>query len=140
MRPAMTLAATSLLCLSVAACGSNQLDSLVAPTVTVTVTETFTGTITRNGATSHSFPVSSTGGGSVTATVRTLSPDSASIIGISLGTWNGTACAAIISNDRATQSVTILGQATGTGSLCVRLFDPGTITDPQNYELEVVHP
>jgi hypothetical protein len=132
----------SVLVLSAAAvaCGNNALNSLVAPTVTVTVTETFSGTLTRNGATSHSFPVTSTGGGQVSATLKAISPDNTSVVGFSLGTWNGSACQAIISNDRATQSVAILGRATSPGSLCVRVFDIGAIVDPQDYEIEVVHP
>lgn len=121
-------------------CGNNQLASLIPPTVSVTVTETFTGTLTRNGGTSHSFTVTSTGGGEVTATLKTLSPDSSAVVGFGLGTWNGTACQIVITNDRAGQASALLGRATSTGSLCVRVFDVGLITDPQDYEIEVVHP
>lgn len=123
-----------------AGCGNDPLAALVPPTVSVTVTETFTGTLTRNGATSHSFTVTSTGGGEVTATLKTVSPDAAAVVGFGLGTWNGTACQIVITNDRASQASALLGQATSTGSLCVRVFDVGLISDPQDYEIEVVHP
>ena len=137
----LTLACTLLLPMLAAGCGNDALTSLLTPTtVTVTVTDTFTGTIGRNGATSHPFPVVSTGGGDVTASLKTVSPDATSVMGLSLGTWNGTACQAIISNDRATVSSAILGRATSPGTLCVRVFDVGALNDPQDYEVQVVHP
>ena len=39
-----------------------------------------------------------------------------------------------------TVSVSILGKATSTGTLCVRIYDIGTITESQDYEVQVVHP
>ena len=59
---------------------------------------------------------------------------------MSLGTWNGTGCQAIISNDRATVSSAILGRATSAGTLCVRVFDVGALSEPQDYEVQVSHP
>lgn len=135
----LSLAGLSLVCVVAAGC-KDPLASLITPTVSVTVTETFTGTLTVNGATSHPFDVTSTGGGDVTATLKTVGPDSAAVVGLGLGTWNGTACQILISNDRAVQTSSILGRATSTGALCVRLFDVGQIGTPQNYEIEVVHP
>ena len=135
-----TLACTLVLPLLAAGCGKDPLAALVTPSVTVTVTDTFTGTLTRNGGTAHPFPVTSTGGGDVTATLKSVNPDGSAVIGLSLGTWNGTSCQAVISNDRATVSVSILGKATTTGTLCVRIYDIGTITESQDYEVQVVHP
>ena len=136
----LTMACMSLLPLLAASCGKDPLAALVAPTVSVTVTDTFSGTVTRNGATSHPFPISSTAGGQVIATLKTVSPDSSAVVGMSLGTWNGSSCQAVISNDRAIVSASILGQATSTGTLCVRIFDVGSLNESQNYEIEVVHP
>ena len=82
----------------------------------------------------------SSAGGDVTATLKTVTPDVEAVVGMSLGTWNGTACQAIISNDRATVNAAILGRATTTGTLCVRIFDIGALSEPQDYEVEVVHP
>ncbi len=138
----LTLACCTLLFpLLLTGCGNDTLADLVAAsTVAVTVTDTFTGTIGRNGATSHPFPVVSTGGGDVTASLKSVAPDSGAVVGLSLGTWNGTACQAVISNDRATVASAILGRATTTGTLCVRVFDVGTLNEPQDYEVQVVHP
>ena len=64
-----------------------------APTAP-TVTETFTGTLTVNGATTHPFPIDAIVGGTVTATLKTIAPDGDSVVGLSLGTWNGSTCQA----------------------------------------------
>ena len=135
----VTLACTLMLPLLIAACGDDPVTP-TTPTTPTTVTDTFTGTVTRNGATSHPFPITASAGGSVTATLKTISPDGAAVVGMSLGTWNGTACQAVISNDRATMAASILGTATSTGTLCVRIFDVGALSEPQDYEVEVIHP
>lgn len=139
--PRVRLASALLLPVLAAGCGQSILDQLTQPTpAAVIVTDTFTGTLTRNGASSHPFPVTSSAGGDVIATLKAVAPDSAAVVGLSLGTWNGTACQAVISNDRATVPVSLLGRATTTGTLCVRIYDTGTISDAQAYEIEVVHP
>lgn len=136
----VTLACTLVLPLLAAGCGDDPVTPTTPTTTVTTVTDTFTGTLTRNGATSHPFPVVSTAGGDVTASLKAVTPDAEAVVGMSLGTWNGTACQAVISNDRATVSTAILGRATSTGTLCVRVFDVGALNEPQDYEVEVVHP
>jgi hypothetical protein len=136
----VTLACTLLLPFIAAGCGGD-IQDIIGPTPDpVIVTETFTGTLTVNGATSHPFPVNFSSGGDVTAVLKTLAPDSAAVVGFSLGTWNGTACQAIISNDRATQAVSIAGLATAAGTLCARIYDIGALAASLDYEIEVVHP
>lgn len=136
----VTLACTLLLPFVFAGCGGD-IQDLIGPTPEpVIVTETFSGTLTRNGATSHPFPINFSTGGQVTAVLKTLAPEGTSVVGFSLGTWNGTACQAVISNDRATTATSIIGTATSTGILCVRIFDVGTLLDPQDYEVDVTHP
>ncbi len=136
----VTLVCTLLLPLLVAGCGDDDPpETPTAPTIP-TVTDIFTGTLTRNGATSHPFLITSIVGGSVTATLKAVTPNAETVVGITLGTWNGSACQAVISNDRATAPTTLLGLATSTATLCVRVYDIGTVEDPQDYEVEVVHP
>src|SRR6476646_4658634 len=65
------------------------------PSTSFTVTETFTGTVTTNGATAFFFSVQS--GGTVNITLTSVSDATGAgatvpAIGVSLGTWNGTAC------------------------------------------------
>lgn len=136
----VTLACTLLLPFVAAGCGG-QIQNLIGPTADpVIVTETFTGTLTRNGATSHPFPINFPSGGEVTAVLKTVTPDDTTVVGFSLGTFNGTACQSVIANDRAVAPASLLGRATSTGTLCVRIYDIGSVTDPQNYEIEVTHP
>jgi hypothetical protein len=124
--------------LTVAACGGDDEPTTpTGPTGPATVTAVFTGTLNRQGANTHPF---TTDGGTVTATLTTVAPDSATVLGLSLGTWNGVSCQTVIANDRAVQGVTVIGGATGSGNLCVRLYDIGNISQETSYEVTVVHP
>jgi hypothetical protein len=103
------------------------------------ITETFTGTLTLNGADTRPFSVARSG--SVTASIASLAPDATVTIGLSLGTWNGTACSTVISNDSATLGTSVTGAADREGRLCVRVYDSdGTLRQPTDFELAVVHP
>jgi hypothetical protein len=125
------LAATTL-----AGCGSN--DTVEPPTTPtpVTVTETFSGTLTVNGAQTHRFAVDRAG--TVSAQLKTLS-DQAATVGVSLGTWNGAACTIIISNTAAVLNTTVTGTAQSTGQFCVWLNDVGKLTAGVDYSVDVTH-
>lgn len=132
----LTCAAVLLAALS-AAC--NNTPTVTTPTTTapVYVTDTFAGTLTRNGATTFPFSVSSQG--AVTATLTSVSEASLTI-GMSLGSWNGTVCNILLANDQARQGVTMLGTASGIGTLCLRVYDIGQVTTPVDYTVTVSHP
>ena len=122
--------------LSASACDS---DDPVGPTeeAPVAVTETFTGTVTLNGAVRHEFITQRAG--SVTATLGTLSPDSTAVLSVSLGTWNGQSCQLIISRDNMTSGGSVVGSASA-GNFCVRVADPnGQLAQPISYEINVTH-
>ena len=103
------------------------------------VTETFTGTLTLNGADTHPFSVSRSG--QVQVRLARLEPDATVTIGLSLGTWNGAACQTIISNDAATVSTVVIGVVDREGRLCARAYDAGgTLPQATDYELTVVRP
>ena len=103
------------------------------------VTETFTGTLTLNGADTHPFSVSRSG--QVQVRIARLEPDATVTIGLSLGTWNGAACQTIISNDAATVSTVVIGVVDREGRLCARAYDAaGTLPQTTDYELTVVRP
>ena len=123
--------------LAIAACDNNSTPTTPTPTDPVTFTDTFTGILTRNGATSHSFTVAKTG--TVTATLTSLS--NADIeVGFGVGTWNGTVCNVVLARDRAVQTTVIYGNVNASGELCVRIYDVGNVTDPVDYSVSVVHP
>ncbi len=103
-----------------------------------TITETFSGSINRNGAATHTFLAQDAG--TVTATLTTLSPAGTEAIGLSLGTWNGTACQIVIANTAAAQGAVILAVASSAGNLCVFVQDVGKIAAAASYEITVVHP
>jgi hypothetical protein len=130
------LAAVLIAC-GTAACGSS---TTTTPTTTtpVTVTDTFSGTLNANGAASYTFTTANSG--LVTATLSTLSPDSTLVVGIALGTWNGSACQVVLSKDSATQYSYIVGQASQATTLCVRIYDVGNVVDPASYEIQDKHP
>jgi hypothetical protein len=128
-----------LMCVLVAAaaCGEDTPTAPEQPVQRPTVTEPpIQGRLTVNGAATHPF---TTGSGQISVTVTELVPDSAAVIGVSLGTWNGTACQIVIANDNAAQGAGILGTASGPGAFCVRVYDVGQLKAATEYTLTVVH-
>jgi hypothetical protein len=106
-----------------------------------TVTDSFTGTVTRNGSQIHSFISSARG--TVTATLTAVDPAGSPAIGFSLGTWDGAICTAVLTNNTATATSQLSGEIVGISSLCIRLFDPfARVPDdaPVNYTVTVVRP
>ena len=113
-----------------------------SPTITTPtpnpITETLTGSLSVSGGVTHSF--SATTAGSLTATLTNIGPDENPTVGVSLGTWNGRACAIVIRQDLAVRSSVLYGTVNQAGQLCVSIYDVGRIASPQNYEITVVHP
>jgi hypothetical protein len=125
------------LALGAAACGDNT-TTAPTPTTPVTVTDTFAGTLTPNGAASYTFTTATSG--TLTATLATLAPNSSLIVGLALGTWSGNACQIILSKDSASQASFIVGQGSQASTFCVRIYDVGNVVDPATYEIQVNHP
>jgi hypothetical protein len=133
--------------LAAAGCGDDPITNPDTPTPTA-VTETFDGTLTVNGAVTQPFVVQTAG--NVTATLTALDPSKVvvngeevdTVLGLSLGTWNGLVCAqgaGALANDAAKAGVTITGSATATGNYCVRVYDSGKLTQATAFQLTVVH-
>jgi hypothetical protein len=105
----------------------------------VYVTETFTGSLAKNGAVTHPFVVNT--GGTVVATLKEITPDNTIALGIALGTWNGTSCQIVQPDDDALLGASVTGTVTSTGVLCVRIYDAaGKLTDTSSYSIDVNHP
>ena len=128
------------LAMSGAACSDDTIDPPTNPTPTppgATVTEPpFTGTLRPNGA--ATYPFTATAGGTITATLTTLA--GTENIGLSIGTWTGSACQVVIANDNAAQAAAISGTVTAAASLCVRVYDPGRLTTAADFNVTIVHP
>ena len=123
--------------LGTAGCGSDNPTTPPDTSTPTAVTETNSDTLTVNGAKTQPFTV--TRAGTVTATVVALDPDTTVAFGLSLGTWNGAACAIIIANDAAVLNTTVTGTAQAAGSFCARIYDVGKLTAPANYTLQITH-
>ena len=128
-------ASLTLAVLAMFGCGDD-VDTPTLPTPDP-VTETFTGTVNVNGAVTHPFSASTAG--NLTATLTNIAPEDASV-GLSLGTWNGSACAIQIADDAAVRSTVVYGQVSQAGQLCVRIQDNGRLGGAASYEITVVHP
>lgn len=132
--------AVLVLACAVSACDD---DTLTPPSTTPPiVTDTFTGAIAQNSASTHSFNVSAAG--SVKATLKTVGADNTLVVGFSLGTWNTVteSCSVVLANDAATVGSVLQGTMTGTGTLCLRMYDVGNVAAPNTaaYTVEVEHP
>lgn len=104
----------------------------------VTVTETFTGSVNINGGATHPFFSSATG--TVSATLTSLGENPPSAVGLSLGTMSGSTCSLLLTNDRAVVTSIVSGTVTTLGgSLCVRIYDVGSLTATVPYEIRVEH-
>jgi hypothetical protein len=127
------------LALGAAGC-DNEIDVPTTPTTpTNVIIESFSGSLTPNGAVTYFY--SATGAGTITATLITLAPDTSISLGLAIGTWNGATCQTVIANDRASLGSTVTGQASNAGALCVRIYDAnGTIPATTKFEVVVVHP
>lgn len=123
----------------VAGCGDDSSETPTEPTSPVSVVETFSDTLNINGARTHTFVAQRAG--TVSAVLVTLAPDDTATVGLSIGTWNGSACQTVIANDNATLAgnKSVLGSATGTGAFCVRLYDVGRLTQAIDYSVSVEH-
>jgi hypothetical protein len=125
------------LVLAVSACES-VLDTIPTTPDPVAVTETFSGTVNINGAATHTFFTTATG--EVTATLTSLGDTPPAQIGISLGTYAGTTCSLVLTNDKAVVTSVVSGVVTTLGgSLCVRIYDVGSLTASVPYEIRVDH-
>jgi hypothetical protein len=108
-----------------------------APTPTQ-VTDTFSGTVNRNGAITFPFVANT---GSIAANLETVTPSDATI-GMALGEWNATTelCQLRLTNDAATQGDTLLGAAQVTQNYCLRVYDAtGQLSGPVAFTINVQH-
>jgi len=124
-----------------AACGDSGNPTVPTPTPSPGVTETFPGSINVNGAQTFSFTIAT--GGFVTATLTAVGPDTATLIGLSIGTINNSVCTVTgqgLFLDKAPQGASIIASVSAPGTLCLRVYDAGTLTGPTTFSVDVAHP
>jgi hypothetical protein len=129
----------ALVLLTAACSSSTPTTTTPTPTTPTSITDTFAGTLTKNGGQQYPFAVPAAG--TVTATLVSISPDTATVLGLALGTWNGTSCALLLTDDNATQGTVITGNVSAAGNLCVRVYDSqGSVVNPETYTVNANHP
>ena len=118
---------------------SGDINNLPTTPDPVVVTETFTGTLTINGAATHF--VFTTATGTVTATMASLGETAPAKVGFSMGTLGSSSvCTVVLTNDNAVVTSALVGTvSTLAGSLCVRIYDVGALTEPVDYTITVSH-
>ena len=123
-----------LACGVAAGCGD---DPVAAPIETpISIDEIFTGTVNVHGASSHTFVTERPGQAIVS--LESLAPDSAAVVSLIFGTWNGSYCQVVFVKDDATTGTNMIGNASA-GSFCVRVADIGLLTEATTYSIKVTH-
>jgi hypothetical protein len=124
-----------------AGCG-NSSSSTTAPSSTATspTTETISSILYVGSAVSRSFTLSTAG--TVTATLVSAAPPPTIVVGFGVGIplLNGAGCLLSSSLNTAAGPNAQVTAAVGTGAFCVQVFDPGTITAPVSFTINIVHP
>jgi hypothetical protein len=132
-----------------AACGDEGDPGIVQPDVNpATVTETFTGTLSVQNVSSHSFMISRSGRITITLTAVTPPPTSegpsSPEVGIGIGIPSGLTCVLNLGNGTtATVTAASTPQISGiviAGTFCVAVYDVGNLTETVDYTLAVAHP
>jgi hypothetical protein len=123
-------------CAFAASCGDDPATPSTPVETPVQINESFQGTLNLNGAFTHVFATERAG--QATASLTSLSPDSAAIVSFMFGTWNGQYCQVILVKDDATTGQNLVGNASQ-GSFCVRIADIGRLTAPTDYAITVAH-
>jgi len=119
---------------------SGDIDNLPTTPDPVFVTETFSGTLNINGGVTQNVFTGATG--AVSSTLTSLGDNPPAKVGFSMGTLGSTGvCTPVLVNDNAVVNSTLAGTvSTLAGSLCVRVYDTGALTETVNFTFTVTHP
>ncbi len=129
--------------LVVSACGGPIERAASRTSTTPPKAEIYTGTLMPKG--SHTEVVRVASPGDVTATLVSLKADALQTVGLSLGVWTGTNCRTAGQPTDASTMAAIMGtalvlDALTQETLCVEIYDAGTVAKPVDYILHVTHP
>jgi hypothetical protein len=124
------------------ACSSEE---VVAPSFTLPseTTEVFAGTLDRGGSSFFSFSASTVGVGRITlASVSRAAVGEAlpTVLGLGLGVPRGTGCTVTQSLNASAALNAQLVSAVTPDIYCVQISDVGTLTEPVNFTIRIVHP
>ncbi len=131
------LALVALLAISAAGCGDNT--TPVTPTPTPELkTDTFTGTLTPGITNYYTFLART---GDVVMKLSSVTPDPTVKVGMTLGVYSYLTCTPAMQNTNAVVGNTLFGTATATTSMCITVYDNGSLTSGSsvNYTITVTH-
>ena len=130
------LSAVVALALTLCGPGCDWFDGSTSPTTAQT--ETFSGTLAPQGSSVFTFTVSKSG--QVSITLTNVVSTSTAVLGLGLGTPNGTACTVTSSTQSATPGSTAqIAVTQNAGTYCVRVFDVGTLPASVTFTITVAH-
>jgi hypothetical protein len=123
-------------------CGAEETDTPTGPSPTL-VTETFSGSISRNSTGVHAFTVNSSGY-TLLAGYTSIAPSSVPALGLGVGSWDASTstCSLNVSqSDIARSGNTALSGSANSGAYCLRVYDGGNIPDgvTATYTVQVQH-
>jgi hypothetical protein len=98
----------------------------------------YTSSVLANGATSRSFATALDG--TVGVSLTAISPASVAALGVALGFQrnDGSGCHITVAYTAPRGFSTT--QPIDAGRYCIKIFDPGTLTDPAAFTVRIVHP
>ena len=101
--------------------------------------ETFSGTVTPQGFTSHSFSVNKTG--EISIKITALAPQTNVPLGViwAQATSDGS-CVAVIQSGVANLGIPAVVGQIFSGNYCVLVYDLGILTEAETYTVVVSHP
>jgi hypothetical protein len=127
--------------LAAAACQTNNDSNATLPTTPAPVTtERFADTLDIKGRKTHDFTITLSGG-LLTVTLTAAGPPANIVMGLAVGTSDGTACT-ILTNGTTNTAAGANPQLSGTlngGRYCVQVSDIGNQTAPVTYAVTVTH-
>jgi hypothetical protein len=124
--------AAALVAVTLTSCGGT---TPASPSPVLT-TDTFTGTLTPGQKVVHPYAVKAAG--QVTTTRTTLS--GASVVGVGVGTWDGTTCTVGAHAENVAGGGYFLTNVPIPQNLCALVYDVGGITATASYTVTVSHP
>ncbi len=129
--------------LAAGACGDSSSDSSSLPTSpsATQVTDSFSGTVSQNGSSIHTFSVT-TAGYPLLAGYTSLVPNSIAALGLGIGAWDGSNCGLNQSqNDASRSGSTAISGTAAAGNYCIRVYDGGNVPEgvTVSYTVQVQH-
>jgi len=125
-----------------AACGGNNNPS-TPTTPALPSSEVFTGTLAAQGSSFYSFTVAASGNVSITlASLVPKAPGPAvnTVMGLGVGTPDGTTCAVTNSVTTAPGLTAQLVNSLTPATYCAKIYDLGQLTGPVDFAVRIVHP